>query len=234
MSIQLDTSASIILMHEASTAFTGVQIGRSAGTLGGMVLLGRLNGTYVDGYVLHTTVAGDVVLMDPTGKTLFQGKPPALTLTSLAAYINATKGLREFLCAHVVTPGPMVATSATMAGGIEPVVEAEGSRYRMAGNNGGLLYFDQPRAVCVTQVEGNFPTAAAEAIVVELVNLDDGLVPISGESSTMLSTTLPTTKDFCITDARLVLHKFRAIRVTCPLPGKVWATVGQEVLASRV
>lgn len=234
MSTQLDTSASVILMHAASTAFTGVQLGRAAATLGGMTLLGRLNGTYVNDHVLYTTVGGDVVLMDGTGKTLFQGRPPAQTLTSLAAYINATKGLREYLSARVVTPGAMITSSATMSGGAEPSIEAEASRYKFSGVNAGLFYFDQPRSVCVTMIEGNFPTGAADALVVQLVNLDDGLTPISGESSTLLSTTLAASNDFCIADARIVLHKYRAVKVTCAKPGKVWITVGQEVLASRV
>lgn len=235
MKVTYEPSATLTVLQKAD-AFAGSYVGRAEITLGGLALTAAQEGADFNGYELSTNADGRVWLKDPTGALAHYAVVPVLTLDALAAVINTTAKFSAILRASVVTPGAMVILAATLADGLDAVLEAGGSRVRLevTGANGGLFYFNQSHSLVVTQIEGNFPTAAGENVQVEVVNLDAGLQPISDESATVYLATLPATNDFCISDVKLALNKLRALRVTCTVAGKVWISFRQEAMPSTL
>lgn len=235
MKVTYEPSATITVLQRAD-AFDGTYVGRAKATLGGIELTAAQEGEDFNDYELTTNADGRVWLKDPTGAVVHYAVVDVLTLTALAAVLNTTPKFAEILRATVVTPGAMTSTSATLADGLNAQIEAGGSRVRLevTGLNGGLFYFNQRDSLVITQIEGNFPSAGGANVQVELVNLDAGLTPITGESATVYSGALPSTDDFCLSDMRVALNKLRAVRITCTVAGKVWISVRQEAKPSTL
>lgn len=220
--------ASLTVLQSTAGTFDGTYCERAVATLGGIKLTAAAPGVDLNGLVVRSYASGQAELFSGENRLSRLDTGGVLTLAALAARINATREFRAYVRASVVTPGAMVSTSVALAGGLDATIESEGARYRFAAaGNAGLFYFDQDRALILESIEGNFPAGVGAALKVELVNLDDGLSPITNESSTLYASVVPATADFSMTDVGTVLQKFRALRVTCPAAGKVWVTFRQ-------
>jgi hypothetical protein len=121
--------------------------------------------------------------------------------------------------ASVVTPGAVdVLATTSLSGGMDPV--RTGGVYRFdlsAGVNGGLFYFGQHEPLIVSGIAARGP--AAGVLLIELINVDKGLVELSGETVTLYDHTFPVSVDFAMLEKSFPLMPGQAIKVTCNVAG---------------
>jgi len=121
--------------------------------------------------------------------------------------------------ASVVTAGVVAALASTpLAGGTDPI--RLGGVYRFdlaAGVNGGLFYFGQKEPVVVSSIAARGPLAGN--LLIELINVDKGLIEIPGETVTLYDHTFPAPVDMSMLEKAIPLMPGQAIKVTCPVAG---------------
>lgn len=246
MGFEIDTSATTMVQQASTALFDGLtEVGRAALShgIGAARVTVRAKKLGAPGNDLSLAIvdAGRPVsrtLVREVGNTVAvvpRRDASAILATSdeVAAAINAA---RLKVVAHgagsgVVTP---LAESA-LAGGIDPHVIA-GCQYKFeqyAGLEAGLFYFDQQYAQNVTQIEGTFSITSETTLTVQLVNLSEGLEPLPAEAASIYRATLsPSVSSFVITDARILLLPYRAVRVLCAAPGNVRVHARRETAGS--
>jgi hypothetical protein len=85
------------------------------------------------------------------------------------------------------------------------------------------------------QIEGLFVLKDPTPVEVHIVTLSDGFEPIPDEYGIMYCTTLTVAEpSFVITDARLQVLPFRAVRVQCAAPGTVRVQYQQAAVQPMV
>lgn len=234
MRVAYEPSASNTVLQKATTSFTGIYPDRATIDLGTDVrLIAARAGTDMNGYVVTTDVDGRVHVYNAAGEQVSYGIVPGATWEAFVTYINRHAVLAPLMRASLLVAGAMSANSVTFVGGVDPTIDAGKSRFRVENTDGGLFYFDQDRALILEQVEGKFPGGVGVTATVELINLDEGLQPLTDESSTLFSVALPASEDIFVGDIKVMLQKLQAVRVTCAFAGKVWLTFRQASATPR-
>jgi len=182
----------------------------------------------VDGNALKIALLAPVA---PSGRTQLQkvsdteyqviltsaGGVVTSTAEEVVAAINAVDNCP--LQASVVTPGAVdVLTATLLSGGLDPV--RLGGVYRFdlgAGVNGGLFYFGQKEPIIVSAIAARGP--AAGDLLIELINVDKGLIELTDETVTLYAHTFPTSVDFAMFEKSFPLMPGQAIKVTCDVAG---------------
>jgi hypothetical protein len=236
--VQLDTSAPVLFQHRSDTGFNSVEIGRASLLLNGVRYRAKYLGTDGNALVVNVrvnpmlqTIAGGA---DRTGITV--GVPTGTTNLGLASAVNRFAG--SLIVAYAVTPSVVALSgSGQLAGGLDPSTVGS-NRYCFdapTGTQGGLLYHFLNRNQYITQVEGSFTIASPTPVQVQVVSLSEGFEPIPDEYGQLYCTTLTVAEpSFVITDARLQLLPYRALRVICAAPGTVRAQFQQAAVQTMV
>lgn len=234
MKIEYDASGSIIVQQTANTAFTGtILTDRAYAANAGLFLFARRPGTEANGYrlVIEPVSGGRLSLevRSPANAILLRDFSPTNLQGDLVAVVN--KHFRSHFLASTISPAAAVVAPMTLmlVGGLDPQIAADCQYKYAAVDNPGLFYFDQPQCYVVTQVEGLFTLASQKEVFVDVINLNDGLMPIASEWAPVYCSQLDATNNgFVITDVKLQLHRQRALRVRMDVPGVVRVQVRRE------
>jgi hypothetical protein len=231
--IEYDATGSIIVQQTAGTNFTAATYtDRAQATYGTITLTARRPGTDTNSTVLRFTTVGGMVQVDlaapVTGEVLKTVIATATTEAAVVSAINA--GLSAYVRASTSVPAAVVATgSATLSGGTDPTIINNSQFKYPSAASCGLFYFDQRENYVITQIEGVFTVAAPTTLSIDLVNLDEGLRPITTETGPLYTGSMTVAvPGVTISDVKFQLMTFRALRVQIGAPGIVRVQVRRE------
>lgn len=233
MKIDYDATGSIIVQQTAGTSFTAAtHTDRAKATYGTISLTARRPGTDLNSTVLVFTVVGGMVQIDlrapVTGEVLKTAVATATTEASVVSAINST--FSATVRASTSVPAAAVASgSATLTGGADPTIVGNSQFKYPSVASCGLFYFDQRENYVITQIEGVFTVAAPTTLSIDLVNLDEGLRPITTETGPLYTGSMTVAvPGVTISDVKFQLMTFRALRVQISAPGVVRVQVRRE------
>lgn len=232
----IDLFTSFIFQHKANT-FTGVEYGRSNAPLGNITFKAKKLGSKYNNYSITVAALGAnsymLFIKDPSGNNVFVPKRVSgvTNATEFASKINSTE-FRDFLCfVYVNVAGPIPVGSTVLVGGVD-YINFKNIRFTYSAiSDGGLFIFDNSvENLVVTQIEGAFDTVPTlTEVYVNLVSLDESLSVIPDEQSIFYCTKLDAThKSFVLTDCKIQVAPFRAIKVTFPYSGSIRLTARRE------
>lgn len=231
-----------VLQHTATTAFTGVEQGRSSLTLGAgassVAVKARNLGAALNGV--------EVRLHDPGQASALavkysDGTTPRITvtlahdgsaITSTAAQVVAAintpsldrdgePGLygmhRQFLASAPSSGGSgvVVAASGTLAGGADPTLLRTYDTCRYSAANGGLFYFNQNNPIEIVAIEAVL--GASTAYTVSIVSYDD----LSEVTAETVQFATGTAQHIYLMPSNLILPRGRAIKFVSATTGVV-------------
>ena len=233
MKIEYDATGSIIVQQTAGTGFNAAtHTDRARATYGTLTLTARRPGTDTNNTLLLFTSVGGMVQVDliapVTGQVLKTVVATSTTEAAVAAAINAS--FSATVRASTSVPAAVVASgSATLLGGLDPTIVGNSQFKYPSVTHGGLFYFDQRENYVITQIEATFTVGGATPISIDLVNLDEGLVPITTETGPLYAGSMTVaTPGVTISDVKFQLMTFRALRVQIAAPGIVRVQVRRE------
>jgi hypothetical protein len=137
--------------------------------------------------------------------------------------------------------GIVSAVGATaLAGGLDPVVDPSGRLFEWdwtVNTHGGLFYFENDDTIFIRNLQALFPSmSGTNHIQFRLINLDEGLSPISGTDIPFFETDLSPgaqTDSIGVTDVRIPVLPFQAVKVLFTTgtggPGTVRFTLARSV-----
>lgn len=234
-----------VLQHTATTAFTGVEQGRSSLTLGAgassVAVKARNLGAALNGV--------EVRLHDPGQASALavkysDGTTPRITvtlahdgsaITSTAAQVVAAintpsldrdgePGLygmhRQFLASAPSSGGSgvVVAASGTLAGGADPTLLRTYDTCRYSAANGGLFYFNQTNPIEIVAIEAVLGASRDEtAYTVSIVSYDD----LSEVTAETVQFATGTAQHIYLMPSNLILPRGRAIKFVSATTGVV-------------
>jgi hypothetical protein len=231
--IEYDATGSIIVQQTAGTGFTAAtHTDRGQVTYGTLTLTARYPGTDLNGTAVRFTAAGTQLyleLLAPTTAAVQKTTVASNTTAGVVvAAINAAFG--GTVLASTTNPAAIVAPgTATLANGIDPTISKNAQFKYPSVTSGGLFYFDQRENYVITQIEATFTVGGATPIAIDLVNLDDGLMPITTETGPLYAGSMTVaTPGVTISDVKFQLLMNRALRVQIAAPGIVRVQVRRE------
>ena len=233
MKIEYDATGSIIVQQTAGTDFTAATYtDRAQATHGTITLTARQPGTDTNNMVVRFTAIGGQVRVDMCEAVTLNVLKTVVSVNttegSAVSAINA--GLSAYVRASTSVPAAVVASgSATLTGGTDPTIVGNSQFKYPSTTHGGLFYFDQRENYVITQIEGVFTVAAPTTLSIDLVNLDEGLRPITTETGPLYTGSMTVAvPGVTISDVKFQLMTFRALRVQIGAPGVVRVQVRRE------
>ena len=233
MKIEYDATGSIIVQQTAGTSFTAAtHTDRAQATYGTITLTARQPGTDTNNMVVRFTSIGGQVRVDMCEAATLNVLKTVVSINttegSVASAINA--GLSAYVRASTSVPAAAVASgSATLTGGADPTIVGNSQFKYPSVASCGLFYFDQRENYVITQIEGVFTVAAPTTLSIDLVNLDEGLRPITTETGPLYTGSMTVAvPGVTISDVKFQLMTFRALRVQISAPGVVRVQVRRE------
>lgn len=130
---------------------------------------------------------------------------------ALSAYRDANGNGSPILLGVTTNATSAAVAEVAMTGGLTPTYANATLRFDLTAAAGGLVFFDARRAVEVPQME---ILAGAGTAKIEIVNVDDGLNPVAGESVDVTAAFTGTTNVLYAGKAPLVVGPRQALRVT--------------------
>lgn len=230
--MQIDHATPLILQHKAPT-FSGVEVGRAMLVLGNFVFRAKLLGATFNGWTITITlVSGNIYILDFRSTLGSIENTYRITANTTAEFVSKIPKELPFVGSY--TAAPISTGAASFFGGVEPVLTKLQKYTYPSAIDGGLFLFDNyNNTMIVTQIECTFVVAVLTEVYVYIISLDEGLSPISDEQSIFYCTKLDAThQSSVITDCKIQVMPYRAIKIVAPLAGSIRVQARREGLIS--
>ena len=229
MRVDFDTSTSLVIQHTVagSATFNGASVGRAFLTLGSgnsaVTFRARKIGTDFNGYKVCMIEPpqdnpSERVAFDPNDNRLdVILRKVSGTVSSTSAQVAAAVQAAGYIVTAAyggTGAGTVVPAAGVLASGIDPTV-VRGTQYKFAtaGNGGGFSFY-QVGNVLLRQFEAKLTSSTAWTL--SIVNLDEGLIEIAGETVQIAGAT---GTDVFLSNMNVVLAPLRALKFVSAIQG---------------
>lgn len=226
----MDDDSTSFIYQQAATVFTGVEKGRASGTIGNIVFRAKKLGANYNGIKITIAQLANDAFIIAIGEEQFR-LTGVTDAGVFASKFNSSEYFRSNFWVHNNDTNPVATGFVVTSGGIN-LDNFRNLRYSYSSlSDGGLFIPDNfKHNLVLTQLEGTFSGIVSQIeLNCYVISLTNGLEPIVAESSIFYCTKLDSTHtSFVVTDCKIQLAPFRAIKVVFSLPGNLRLTFRRE------